>query len=170
MTEQPGEHIPTPSRSKRIYVLWGVALALLLTGGLLCWKVVVPVWRVRTEVQACREQALRSTVSRLTSKNLSRNTDGARAILTAVNEAHRSLAQASIARLGGAEVAARKLALYLSMPGMNAVDRRWAVVVLENCGQCAESHLDKLAGDEDPDVRQAAAEALKKIKAAQEKK
>ncbi len=34
-------------RSKRIYIYWGVALALLLSLGLFCWQVVVPVWRVR---------------------------------------------------------------------------------------------------------------------------
>lgn len=41
MNESPPVQKP---RSKRIYVYWGVALALLLTLGLVCWTVVVPVF------------------------------------------------------------------------------------------------------------------------------
>ncbi len=42
---------PAPKpRSKRIYVYWGVALALLVTVGLLCWLVVVPYMRVEREL------------------------------------------------------------------------------------------------------------------------
>ena len=32
------------AKSKRVYVYWGVALALLLAAGLFCWKVVVPAY------------------------------------------------------------------------------------------------------------------------------
>jgi len=43
------EHPPEAKKpgSKRIYILWGVALALLLAAGLFCWLVVVPVWADR---------------------------------------------------------------------------------------------------------------------------
>ena len=47
MEEYPVTDAPPTERkprSKRIYVYWGVALTLLLTGGLVCWKVVVPVF------------------------------------------------------------------------------------------------------------------------------
>jgi hypothetical protein len=34
-------------RSRKIYVLWTIALTLLLSLGAFCWLVVVPVWQVR---------------------------------------------------------------------------------------------------------------------------
>jgi len=38
---------PAPKkRSRKLYVLWGVALTLLLAAGAFCWAVVVPVWQV----------------------------------------------------------------------------------------------------------------------------
>jgi hypothetical protein len=37
---------PSARSSKRVIVLWAIALALLLGLGLFCWLVVVPVWRV----------------------------------------------------------------------------------------------------------------------------
>jgi hypothetical protein len=44
---------PQPKkRSKRLYLLWGIALTLLLTLGAFCWLVVVPVWRTRQVVSA----------------------------------------------------------------------------------------------------------------------
>ncbi len=43
---------PTP-RSRKLYVLWAIALTLLLTGGAFCWAVVVPVWRVHRVLRAC---------------------------------------------------------------------------------------------------------------------
>jgi HEAT repeat protein len=40
---------PRPAkRSRKLYVLWSIALTLLLALGLVCWLVVVPVWRVRS--------------------------------------------------------------------------------------------------------------------------
>ena len=45
---QAGPAVETPKpRSRRIYVYWAVALALLLAAGLFSWKVVVPVWQVQ---------------------------------------------------------------------------------------------------------------------------
>ena len=40
---------PAP-RSRRIYVMWGVALTLLVTLGLACWFVAYPIWLVRSVV------------------------------------------------------------------------------------------------------------------------
>jgi hypothetical protein len=42
---------PTTSRSRRIYVLWAIALTLLISTALFCWLVVVPVWQVRRAVE-----------------------------------------------------------------------------------------------------------------------
>jgi HEAT repeat protein len=42
---------PAPAkRSKKLYVLWAIALTLLISTGLFCWLVVVPVWQVRRVV------------------------------------------------------------------------------------------------------------------------
>ena len=59
-----GDEVQIPSRdalhssrsSGRMCVLWGVALGLLLLLGLVCWKVVVPVWQtsiVLEQVKGC---------------------------------------------------------------------------------------------------------------------
>ena len=45
----------TRPRSRRLYVCWGIALALLLVAALVCWLMVVPVWRVRRAVLSCPE-------------------------------------------------------------------------------------------------------------------
>ncbi len=47
------ETLAAKPRSKRLYVYWGVALALLLVLGLVCWKVVVPVLQARAAVARC---------------------------------------------------------------------------------------------------------------------
>jgi hypothetical protein len=43
--------VDTKRLSKRIYIYWGVALTLLVTAGLACWFVVVPVMEVRAVVR-----------------------------------------------------------------------------------------------------------------------
>ncbi len=45
---------PTPP-AKRIYVMWGVALALLLALGLLCWLVVVPVLATQSILRSAHD-------------------------------------------------------------------------------------------------------------------
>ncbi len=59
---QPTEKKP---RSKRICIYWGIALALLLTGALLCWKVVVPVWRVRMVLRSMPDKNYAPLLNRL---------------------------------------------------------------------------------------------------------
>jgi len=39
-------------RSRRVYVLWAIALTLLLTGGLVCWRIVIPYLQARGAVRA----------------------------------------------------------------------------------------------------------------------
>jgi HEAT repeat protein len=39
--------VETKRRFKRLYVYWGIALALLATAGLFSWLLVIPLWRVR---------------------------------------------------------------------------------------------------------------------------
>ena len=45
--------IPPRQRSRRMYIMWGVALALLLTVGIFCWLVVVPYLQVRAALERC---------------------------------------------------------------------------------------------------------------------
>ncbi len=145
---------PAPSpgpakRSRRLYVYWGIALALLLTLGLLCWLVVVPVLRAR-------EVLIGSGI-------VTRIPDG-----SPVNYGDSEI----IRRLGGAEDSARSIGLYiwaagLLRPGVDDIesDYRWAgVSVLESCGEPGWRVLESLHDDYDPLVRQRAAQALKKIR------
>ena len=45
-SEAPQAGGAVDKRSRKVYVLWGIALAFLLAAGLFCWLVVVPVWKV----------------------------------------------------------------------------------------------------------------------------
>ncbi len=140
MTEQPGENIPTPSRSKRIYVYWGVALALLLTAGLFCWKVVVPVWQVRTAV--CPEKRVEKEFAPLVPP------DGLWA------------PEVAVTRLGGPEKAVGKLSLYLHMPDFATTRRGRATEALGWCGRAAVPRLISCLRDDHENVRWEAVRAL----------
>jgi hypothetical protein len=79
------EQTPKP-RSRRLYILWAIALTLLLCLALFCWLVVVPVWQVRNAVE-CAEFVVTEE-------------DG----------------QRLVAELGGAERAARRLDSFIRLP------------------------------------------------------
>ena len=60
-SSQAGRAVETPQqkrRSRRVLILWAVALTLLLTAGLVCWKVVVPMLRLRAVIQEVRRDKL----------------------------------------------------------------------------------------------------------------
>jgi hypothetical protein len=52
-------------RSRKIYILWAIALTLLLTLGAFCWLVVVPVWRVRSVLGSMPVKDCGSLIERL---------------------------------------------------------------------------------------------------------
>jgi len=85
-------------RSRKIYVLWGVGLTLLLTAAAFCWAVVVPVWQVH------------------------RAADWDLIVASTPNSAGRCritnfyLALNAARRLGSAEHAGRAMNLYLRVP------------------------------------------------------
>jgi len=66
-------------------------------------------------------------------------------------------------RLGGPEVATRKLALYLSLPERLASNRVMAAAMLRCCGAHATSLLLRLLTDRDPEVRWKASLSLSEI-------
>ncbi len=137
----------TGKRSKRLYVYWGAALALLIAAGLVSWLVVVPVWRVQR------------TMEWLTSQCDSHET---------MPVWPRALGQQAIGRLGGAKSASEHLALYLRLPGLGSFDDDAVVLqLLGECGPPAEPVFQELLDHKDEYVRQEAASALTKIRAAQ---
>jgi PBS lyase HEAT-like repeat len=117
MPEEPA--LINPPRSRRVYVLWTIALTLLISAGLLCWLVVVPVMQVRRE--------LTEKVTIVVSVLRSSNPSATRSFL--------SDPSASIERLGGPQKATRKIEMYLRMPGNIAPDKSWAILLLGSCGQ-----------------------------------
>jgi hypothetical protein len=70
-----------------------------------------------------------------------------------------------IAQLGGPISASKKLGIYLRTPVGSSVNRHVAAAILGECGAPAIPELQRLLEDEDARVCQAAAEALKQIRA-----
>ncbi len=103
-------------RSKRIYIYWGVALTLLLTAGLLCWTVVVPMWRTRKAVVAIQRSWKTATD---------------RALIWDSDE--EPVLCRYVAELGGCEEAARRLSAYLNAPDFLAPHKEVALELLGRC-------------------------------------
>jgi HEAT repeat protein len=129
-------------RSRRLYVWWAVALALLGAAAFLSWLVVVPVWQVKREV----DRTERITVS------VWRGEAGAAAVPVPP--------PAWVERLGGRERAAGKISVYLRMPDRIARRKEVAISLLRCCGEPAVPQLIGLLGHRDPYVRAEAARTL----------
>jgi HEAT repeats len=140
---------PVDKRSRKVYVYWGVALALLLALGLFCWLVVVPNRRTHAvilDADAWEKRGISFDY------------------IDMVIDSDKVVSQ-----LGGPSEARRQLLVYISQPEWCASARTMAVYALVGCGEEATPDLKRLCQHKDKYVRQAAAEALKKIKAKQEK-
>jgi hypothetical protein len=155
--DQPQARKP---RSRKIYILWGVALTLLISTALFCWLVVVPVWQVNRVVEDCFFASLEA----------------------ADNE---SPCRRGIETLGGEAAASRKLVTYLRAPEwlipdnpevsihgktsyLNLSGRQsYAVFMLSKCGPRGVDGLESLLEHHDLRIRRNAAEALERIKAAE---
>jgi HEAT repeat len=149
--------VETKRRSKRIYILWSIALTLLISTGLFCWLVVVPVWQVRSVVVISYGQQPASP-------------PGYRTEISS---------REAIRRLGGTAEARRRLNSYMRLPDWAAPEKHRARSLLEYCDELdawaktedamdgIQRSLEALLKDKDPKVRQATAEALKKIKSAE---
>jgi len=102
------EHPPEAKKpgSKRIYILWGVALTLLLAAGLFCWLVVMPILETREVVRLFGNSRLFFNPEK------------------------------AIARLDGHERAARRLLFHLRHYGrLGEGKREWeaAIMLLTHC-------------------------------------
>ncbi len=138
-------------RSKRVYVYWGAAFALLLALGFFCWLVVRPVMQVRQAVGRFGVAARGSSSGFHYSY---RHAD----VLERVRE------------LGGEERALRKLALYVKMPEKLAPRPSIAILLMGGCGPGAEPLLSRYArGGAGPREQQAAAQALWQLRSARKR-
>jgi HEAT repeat protein len=186
--ESPQAAAPVDKRSRNMYVLWAIALTLLLTAALFCWLVVVPVWRVQRVITEVGRQKLSraEAVQRLGGPDASagplisylRLPESLRRRLAGLvddSPGSRSLScpDAWIARLLLVECKGPAVDFFMSELGdEDPTVRRAGVEALGMIGPGASDAipaLEALAKDPHASVRQAAAKALKKIKAAQEK-
>ncbi len=120
MTDSPAP----PARSRRLYVLWGVSLTLLISTGLFCWLVVVPVWKVRQIAEG------------VTLENSSEIAEG---------EELRKREQA-VALLGGTGPAAERLRSYILLPDFAAAYKTEAASILPICGLDAKGAVVSILG------------------------
>ncbi len=119
-------------RSKKIYVYWGVALALLLTAGLFCWLVVMPYLQVRAAILRYR----------------------------ASTGYMPGQARKQVKELGGPESAVTALALYIRLPQCVAPHSSDAMDMLAQCDAKGQAALLQLLNDDDPDIAADAAYQL----------
>jgi hypothetical protein len=156
---------PSPKpRSRRIYWLWGTALALLFALGAFCWLVVVPVWEVNRAADRC-ESGIIILLGTATGPS-----EFAADTLLVTDPA---VLDRETGRLGGPKPAARRLSAYLGLPRWLTPHRFAAIVMLGRCrsqSSAAVSILEEHTYSVDKHERLAARNALETItKAAQEK-
>jgi hypothetical protein len=130
---------PADKKSKRLYIYWSGALALLLAVGLFCSLIVVPTWRTRTVL----------------AELLRRGSFTEEEMRTAIEQ------------LGGPERAADRISFYMRLPcrTKDLGIRETGVSVLEDCGEPAIPVLEGLREDFDPKIRLYARMALQEIRA-----
>jgi len=130
---------PGDRRGRRIYVLWAIALALLLTLGAFCWAVVVPVWR------AHRIRQLTASVVEERAGN-------------------KIFEQQALDQLGSQDEAISRLEEYVRETSSR--HRHVAAALLGACGKSAEPVLLVLLGDIDANVRCSALNGLARLEPA----
>ncbi len=131
---KPGER---NGRSRRIYLLWGLALTLLLALGLFCWLFAAPVLQTRREMEAF-----------------------AAGVQTAGRSMFLPESEPFIERLGGQQRAAEKLALYAQLPDWAAPHREWAMHLLADCGRPGAVELGRFLDAPDIERRSEAVRNL----------
>jgi HEAT repeats len=146
---------PSPSgpvkRSKRLYILWAIALTLLLTAGLFCWTVVVPVWSTHRVLSQCVNPSYPPWYVPAAEG------DPSYLGFTPIRP------REAVKRLGGPQETASKLVFYLRMPAWIAGDRWRAVGLLGYCGKHGLSPLEQQLVGADDNIRAAAASALANV-------
>ncbi len=131
---------PRRDASKRLYVLWGISLALTAALGLVLLLVVLPLMRLHEELRTSVVPHLDPTSS------------------------YAGAPPGEVVdRLGGPGRGAGRLSLYLRLPQRvtGLLQRRAAALTLKYCGSPARPALERcLEGDHDPFVRMTAAEGI----------
>ena len=122
MTEQKNS---SPDRSRRVYVYWIVSLGMLVVLALLCWRVLLPVLRVRAAVAILAQPVPPSG-----------NPDWAERVPEAFD------------KLGGREEAVDQLDLYLRLPERVAPHSETAIAALALCGRDGMRKLGDLLEEE----------------------
>ncbi len=122
------EQQPAKFRSRRMYIMWSVALALLVAAGLFSWLVAVPVWRVKRALASDPRQ------------QYSPEGPGTSAGRLRLLKAELAWTRESTESLGGPLRAAGALRCYLRMPDSlaPAEARARAVTLLARCGRRPE--------------------------------
>jgi len=123
---------------RQILLLWSAGITTLVLSGLFCWLLLVPYLQTRAALARSRMPGFPMDTW---CEQLSNET----------------------ARLGGPEIATRKLALYLSLPERLAPNRDMAAAMLRYCGAHATPRLLRLLTDNDPEVRRMASLSLFEI-------
>jgi hypothetical protein len=90
---------------------------------------------------------------------------GVRAVLVRASNMREEPGEYVIANLGGGQAAARRLGLYLRMPGFLVPHRRLAAGILGQCGYAATPELLQCVVDSDREVRLEAVDALGRMRA-----
>jgi len=89
---------------------------------------------------------------------------GVRAVLVSASDMKAEPGENVIEGLGGSQDAARRLGLYLRLPGFLVPHRRLAAAILGQCGQAATTELLRCVVDKDPEVRLEAVAALGRMR------
>ncbi len=162
---------PTPEcepaakpRSKRIYVMWGVALAVLLALGLFCWLVVGPVLETRAVVERTGPVYLGHFFARSDG-----TIDPKIPPSGEISFMYPDIVNHEIANLGGPKAASWRLTTYLRLPRQLAPHRLKAIVMIGMCRTGTPETLRVLEAElasADSRICRAARQALWKIKSA----
>ena len=129
-------------RDRGVLFGWGAGFAFLATLGLFCWLVLAPFVVTRSVLRRAKSDG----VSASHWYYLSDDALGA-----------------TIKRFGGKDRAVVRLGSYLRLPGWLASDRDCAALLLGHLGEPGVPALIKALGDSDAEVRQAAADALRRV-------
>ena len=133
---------PAPSPSKRLYVMWGVALGLLVALAIFCWSVVMPALQVREVLRDCP-------------RSMGGHYDGSVSWTDQIFD--RAEAMVLIQRLGGPEKATPKLGLYARLPRWAAEGNDRCCGLLAHCGRAGAETLGSLLNCRDLSVAACAA-------------
>jgi hypothetical protein len=136
-------------RSRKLYVLWAIALSLLLAFGLFCWLVLVPAYKARSRLNSMQYCTWKSDK---------------------IEDAFYSRTGPSfVAEVGGPRRCVMALSLYISLPDRFAPRKHEAVRYAAFCGPSGASLLESLRERDDPGLAMSVRQATEQAKDEQRK-